>query len=177
MVAIFAISVFFAVFSVYMLKVFAKVERVAVNTTVNNINVVLTSKLVEAIVKNDYSDIETVLDQNPYLLIGGKQVADLKDESAINFSARTNVYAGAIDSDRLDNVVKGNWYYDPVKKHLIYMIKNTEMFDSTLEGPERIHFRIEIEFEDLNNNATYESHVDKLIGASLKPVTSYTWTN
>ncbi|MEQ8938396.1 MAG: hypothetical protein RLT30_06805, partial [Gammaproteobacteria bacterium] len=67
-VAIFAISVFFAVFSVYMLKVFAKVERVAVNTTVNNINVVLTSKLVEAIVKNDYSDIETVLDQNPYFL-------------------------------------------------------------------------------------------------------------
>jgi type II secretory pathway pseudopilin PulG len=180
--AIILIAILFSMFSIYGMKIVANTEKTAVYTTVNNINLALTNQAIQAIINDDLEVLLQIQKSNPYLLLSYPVFNSLDHEKYVynqkanlNIASNTNINAGEFDSESLNSIVKGNWYFDPIKKELYYFVKNTEFFNSDLNGIERIRYQIVIGYIDINNNQKYDFEVDKFESIKLESKDNYIW--
>lgn len=92
-------------------------------------------------------------------------------------SEKPKNYLGVLDDPLLEDVPVGNWYFDKDSKLLIYIVKNSGYFNSTLQGPARARFRVQLDFEDANRNGRFDPHEDQLSGLKLSSTEAYSWLN
>jgi hypothetical protein len=177
--AVMMFILFVSIFSFYALKLFARVEKTIVTMTVNNINITLRGYSLQAIINNDFKKISELQNKNPFSLIlnstSGLNSKVVENEKAIKFKGKTHEFLGEFDSENLNNVSEGNWYYDPVKKELFYFIKNTEFFKTDLEGKKRIQYSIHIDYIDNNKNQKYDTDIDGFRSIKLLAKNDYSW--
>ena len=181
-VSLLLIAIFIGTFAYYGLKLMARVERVHVFTTVNNINITFTSFAIKAIIDRNYGDIAKIKNSNPFLLLHSSDEAIFKlgNSQDVKFPRiKTNIYryGGEFDSERMEDIIEGNWYYDPKKQVLVYFVKNKEFFSTSLAGKKRIVFRNQLDFDDINNDGRYEPQVDIFRMMGLRADNEYSWND
>lgn len=173
-------------FTRYMLVVFARAEQTMVERTVLNINTALKYQVGMARMKGDHEYIGRIVSGNPvehvrsfnpsYPLDGNGMKIDPSLASLPALSALSN-YAGEIDDMDPESVRKGNWYYNKNDGTLVYIVRNKEYFVTDLEGPERLRYRLDVDFEDRNDNGKFDPDVDALHGIGLNSMDEYKWVN
>lgn len=173
-------------FTRYMFVVFARAEQTMVERTVMNINTALKYQIGMARMKGDHEYIGRIASGNPVEHIrsfnpaytleadGMEMAQSLATLPAV--SAPSN-YGGEIDGTDLDSVRQGNWYYNKQDGTLVYIIRNDEYFVTDVEGPPRLRYRLDIEFEDINDNGKFDPATDSLRGIGLNSVDTYKWIN
>ncbi|MEX2524891.1 MAG: hypothetical protein WD750_08035 [Gammaproteobacteria bacterium] len=180
------ILVLIGAFARYMFVVFARAEQTMVERTVMNINTTLKYQVGMARMRGDYEHIGRIVLGNPvehvrsfnpsYPLEGNGMEIELSLASLPALSAPSN-YAGEIDDMNLESARKGNWYYNKNDGTLVYIVRNNEYFVTDLEGPERLRYRLDVDFEDTNNNGKFDPGVDALHGIGLNSMDEYKWVN
>ena len=84
-------------------------------------------------------------------------------------------YARVIYAGDEDSLEKGKWYFNQAELLLVYVINNTELFTSEIEGSPRIRFRIALDYNDRNGNGQYESTIDEFRNMKLTSIDQYQW--
>jgi hypothetical protein len=176
------VIVIFVVFLLtYSLRAITIAEKSAVIITINNINSALKFQANYAALKKDWNQLNNIMNINP-LTLTSSQVnvfpsddnKDIYDEILENDKLQSN-YLGEFDYPVPELMVKGVWYYDKNKKELVYLIKNTEFFNSELNDPERISFTKKIDYIDVNDNGTFEADKDKFKSINIETKHQYQW--
>ncbi len=68
-----------------------------------------------------------------------------------------------------------NWYYDVDKGLLVYRVANEEAFETPLEGPARILFRLRLSFHDADGDGRYDHGIDAIRGLDVVSLHPYRW--
>ena len=85
-----------------------------------------------------------------------------------------HTYVGEVKNEK-QPVEDGSWYFDSSNRLLVYRLKYTDGFSTTLKGPPRIRYRIKLVYTDNNHNGRYDRNVDDLGGLDLVPNEAYRW--
>jgi hypothetical protein len=107
----------------------AEAERLNVQAMVENLRAAV---LLAAILHQDRETVRAAL--RP----GGNPVALFKAETGLVPAG----YLGELDEIDLDRVASGNWYFDRGRQFLVYRLRSTDGFKSSLAGPARIRLCI-----------------------------------
>lgn len=111
------------------------------------------------------------------LALDGKMslVAKLDKSNPMELLAqKPNNYIGEkTDKDKI--VEPGVWYFDKKQKALIYNVRYSENFITSLKGLPRIRHRIKLVYHDRNENNRFDAYYDGIGGLDLLPVEKFSW--
>lgn len=184
---IFAIIVLLIVLSAILNRAvvyFTLAERALVDNVVTNINTALRLTEAEYVASGRQHDLPDLAGSNPAKLVSARpagylqKITDRPDHQALlNISSDKPLpnYLGEMSDPQPSEYQRGSWYFDNEERTLVYMVRNRELFRTALQGPERIRYRIVLEYDDSNNNDRYERGIDRYKGIKLKPVDDYEW--
>ena len=175
------ISIFFGAFAVRALKIFSLTEQTSVTLTINNMNTALKYKAIMALANNRLDELEELTQINPMLLVYGGSETYMKttEELEYEIDRPSNKpvwnYAGELHDPDINDIEPGSWYFDRRVNLLIYRVRNTEFFYSSLDGPGRIRYAVMLEYEDMNDNDRYDPAVDRFINIKIGNIDTYEW--
>ena len=183
-IAVIILSVVLGMFMQYSIKVFAHAERSLLTSTVVNINTALQYHVAGHVLRGDYGIIDKLQDINPFTLVGGNplwldpgSVSPVPEEivaGMLTVRVPAN-YLGELDSPDPAGIEGGHWYFDTADNTLVYRVNNPEYFSSSLSGPPRISFSVNVEYEDRNSNARFDPFIDEYKSIGLKATDDYEW--
>lgn len=183
-IAILVLAIMLGVFYRHMILVFSQAERSMVFRTVNNINSALNYRASSLVMRSQWDAFNKLLEMNPFEDMRSKvsiEKIDGYEDSIYLLLANETVtaplnYGGVVDETML-YFEKSKWYFNKNTKKLIYTIKNTEFFDSDLNGQSRILFKIHLEYNDNDGNGIFDSELDEFKNIKLRSVNDYFWIN
>lgn len=136
-----------------MLRIQIDAERVSVQQTIAALKSAVHLQTAEMVVKKGLNSIKTLENTNPMNYL---------QELPYN-------YLGIKNDSMANHYQAASWYYDPKQNILVYTVRNTNYFVTSLSGTPRIRLKIE---------ALYQGSVsgkDKIRGVSLKSLDEYFW--
>lgn len=180
-VSVTIILLFIGAFIQHMLIVFARAERSMVTSTVTNINTALKYRAVFDLMKQDYSDLADLGNSNPMNVVEARQQPDggvagpEQAASGIDSAGQPGNYTGELENPDPAAEPKGSWYYDKGRRQLVYIVRNTEFFSSSLPGVPRLRFRVHIDYTDSDANGKFDPPADKYRSVHLQSMDHYDW--
>jgi hypothetical protein len=137
--SILALIVFLACFTIFLLytaDVSKKVDRIARERVIKEINVALAMRLFQSTIEGTLNDLSKINKKNPFLVLKGKDYSVPKD------------YIGLV-SGKVTPQVSG-WYYDMDQKNIFYWDGDARLFQ----------YQLQFQYRDVNNSGRYESSKD-----------------
>ena len=160
-------------------------EQALVSNVVTNINAALRLTEAEYIASDRHGELQELVGSNPVALISQRpddypaRLTDRPEHQALlnagGMRGQMANYVGAFEDPDPDQYSRGSWYFNESEGTLVYLVRNRELFSSSLEGTDRIRFRIVLEYEDRNDNGRYDKTVDRSKGIKLRSLDNYTW--
>lgn len=141
------------------LELLVDVERATLAQNLGVMRSALGMQVVKQVVEGDTEAIAALASTNPMNYLS---------EQPVN-------YLGEFDQPDPGSVAEGAWYFDRRSGLLVYRVKNSAYFTGGLDNPPRVTFRIEVVFEDNNDNGRYDPVFDQLEGARLAAQEPYGW--
>lgn len=160
-------------------------EARSLQITVQNLNSALRARFYEMAVAGRLDEIPAWQGRNPLALLGDpgavlqpQTIGKFPELGWINAlpAVVAGSYAGEFDFFDSERVRPGQWYYDRGEALLVYRVRNTEFFRSTLAGAARIRFRLAIELDDRNGDGVYNPGMDQPRDVFLQSVDAYHWS-
>jgi prepilin-type N-terminal cleavage/methylation domain-containing protein len=138
-----------------MLQIQIDAERVSVQHVIASLKSAVSLQAAEMVVNKGINSIKTLENTNPMNYL---------QELPYNYLATKN-------DRQASHYPVASWYYDPEQNILIYKVKNTNYFETSLPGTPRIRLKVEAIYKDEvsrrdNNNVR---------GISLKSMDDYFW--
>jgi len=165
--------------------IFATVEKNNIEYTITNINTALRLKSFSYLTRNDMKSILDIKTTNPMQLMDNESSEDLikfyEDYEETGdlikqlYSVNPGNYRGEVYASDVNELEKGFWYFNLSIKKLVYIIKNDEFINIDLDGPSRLIFSVNINYNDNNKNNIYDYKIDEFYGIKLKSDYSYEW--
>jgi hypothetical protein len=184
-IALMLMASFVGVFIVHALRVFASAEAGSLQATIVNVETSLRIMFYQLILDGRTEEAATWRGANPAALLRafGARVEtetlvtapELARFGAVagGFGARYTGEFDAIDPALVDG---GYWYFDRADSALVYRVRNTEFFRSSLPGPARVRFRLELLFDDINGDGEYNPEAEQVLGVTLKTLDQFEWS-
>ena len=157
-VAAIFISLLIVVFFSRILSMSAAIERESMQQTVSHLNSALNIEALTLIVKDDQEALAAWDGANPMGLLNPPPVQ----------------YRGSFADADAYGVTPGTWFFDETKGMLIYRINHLEAFSGGRAVPERVRFRVQSLFEDMNENLLRDQN-ERYTGLRLKALDEYQW--
>ena len=137
-----------------LMRVQVDAERVSVQYVIGALDSALSLQVAEIVVRQGLGAIRSLQDQNP-----------------MGFLSKTPVnYFGTRKDDAVDRPRESGWYFDTDKKILVYTVKNTKYFHSSVEGRPRIRLQLELVYQDAG-----DSENKSIRGIRLESLDEYNW--
>ncbi|GEM_PF-2649019 len=181
--ALLVLAILIGSFSRHMFIVFARAEQRMINSTVININTALNYRSSIMVMRGNYDDLDVLIMMNPMEDMVSEPEINVSDDENENISLALSgstisasiKYGGVIEYESIELIEKGKWYFEKNSHILFYTIQNAEFFSTDVTGPARIRYKIEIDYEDKNNNGDYDSHTDNFHTVKIEPMDQYVW--
>lgn len=111
--------------------------------------------------------------------ISSDRVSELANNVNANpmdwLSEKPNNYIGTLDEPDPADVQASQWYFDSYNKWLVYRVNHGDYFSSTLKGPKRARFRINLDYTDSDGDGEYNANIDEIHGLMLESMEPYQW--
>ena len=159
LVVIVLISVLVSVAIDRLIVLRAKAEAAAMQQVLGSIRSGIQIRVAELLATQRAAEIPALIGSNPMLRL----------------AERPANYLGELFGPDPGALAPGSWYFDTREGALVYLVDNTDFFDSELPPPARARFAIEAVFEDLNGNGHYDPGIDRVGGIRLASRSAYTW--
>ncbi len=157
-VVVIIIGILFVIAANKLLALQATAERAAMMNVLGTLRSAIGMDIADHIVRQDIDGLVAQRGGNP-----------------MDWLAQTpHNYAG--ESTDPAKMQAGLWYFDPQKRALVYRVEHAEHFSTSLPGPARARFRIELAYDDNNANGRYDAGRDTVYGLRLAEMEPYRWT-
>ena len=157
-IAAIMISLLIVIFFGRILKLSASIEREAMQQTVNHISSAVNIEALTLIIKDDQEKLGSWDGGNPMQLLSPPPLQ----------------YRGSYNNSDPMEVSPGSWFYDDANGLLIYRINHIEQFGGGRALPERVRFRLNATFDDINNNAIKDEN-ERYTGLRFESLDAYEW--
>ncbi len=137
-------------------KLMIDVERTSMEHDLGVMRSAIGLQVAGHFIAGDMAGLEQLTESNPMELLAEKP----------------NNYLGAFSSYDLDQLETGSWIYDENAKILIYLVRNHVYFESALENPARVRFKIFPVYSDRITGIGKHRYIS---GLSLGPIEPYQW--
>jgi prepilin-type N-terminal cleavage/methylation domain-containing protein len=127
-------------------------ERVSVQYVIGALNSAINLQVADIVVRQGLGATRALEKQNPMIYLS-KTPAN---------------YTGVGMDDANDWQRASGWYFDPEKKILVYTVKNTDYFHSSVEGRPRIRLQLHLIYQDEDANQSIR-------GIRLQSLDEYHW--
>lgn len=102
---------------------------------------------------------------------GGTERTPLAVRDVVRHIGRGDVVTlRSLDDPDRDGVPAGSWAWAEAERLLVYRIINRDYFEVGGDRPEFARFKLEPRYVDINQNGRYDEPVDRLTGATLRPI-------
>ena len=130
-------------------------ERVSVQQVIGALKSAVNLQAAEVVVSDGLDSIRSLENTNPMSYLS---------ELPYNYLGLKN------DADASDHSL-ASWYYDTNKNLLVYKVKNTNYFATTLDGTPRIRLRVTLVYKD----EVSRGRNAKVRGIGVKSLNEYNW--
>lgn len=178
------LGMFVAVFIGHGLRIFAAAEARAVQASVVNVESSLRMLFYQMMIEGRATEVQQWRGANPAELVQSfgalvdtetlVMIPDLARFGALSGSLGGR-YLGEFESLDPATVAAGHWYFDRADAALVYRVRNAEFFRSPLPGPARVRLRLDLLFDDLDENGEYNPGAEQLSGVVLRPLDDFQW--
>ena len=144
-------------------KMMENFERTSVQQTVGQLNTALNFKMAEYIALDKLHELPQQLATNPIEWL-----------ELDNLGGYGN-YQGEVEELDFERLDAGNWTFDRSVNHLVYKVKYPGQLESDDPLANRIQFKLNLEYSDLDKNGQLNVNIDKISGISMVPVYTYQW--
>jgi len=134
-------------------------ERATMEYNVGALRSALALQFVDRIVHGDEEGIRALAGSNPMTMLN--QIP--------------GNYLGEFENIDPATLESGNWYFDKRQKLLVYLVRNSHFFRSSLSGPARVRWSVHLDIATRSRNDGSGAVVEKLEGISLVPQDLYVW--
>ncbi|MFK5926751.1 MAG: type II secretion system protein [Desulfuromusa sp.] len=155
-VVISIISVLAVVALNYYYKLLVDVERTSMEHDLGVMRSAISLQVASYYVAGNMAGLKGLADSNPMDLLVEKP----------------NNYLGVISHYKLEDIEKGSWFYDSHAQLLIYMVRNQIYFETALQEPARIQFKISPVYSDKKQRGKVTKYIS---GLTLKELEPYRW--
>ncbi|MDT8281175.1 MAG: prepilin-type N-terminal cleavage/methylation domain-containing protein [Gammaproteobacteria bacterium] len=138
-----------------MLRIQIAAERVSVQQTIAALKSAVTLQVAEMVVNSGLNSITTLENTNPMNYL---------QELPYN-------YSGLKSDQEVAHFPPASWYYDPLQNILVYRVKNTPYFTTSLAGTPRIRLKIEVIYGQEVSHRKSEN----IRGVTVKSMDDYSW--
>lgn len=153
------ILIFIAVATTKIWELRIAAERVGVAHTLGSLRSALGMKLGEAIMEEGVAALARLHHSNPMLL----------------WNPPPSNYLGEFHNEQAPET-EGAWYFDSDLRTLNYRLLFGDYVDSDhLADPGLLQFRVDLGFDDLNNNKQYDPATENVTGIDIVSVYPYRW--
>ncbi|MDJ0861044.1 MAG: prepilin-type N-terminal cleavage/methylation domain-containing protein [Gammaproteobacteria bacterium] len=132
-------------------------ERAAVAQVVGSLRSALGLEVASRAVRNGLRSVPELEGSNPMALMAQVPPGYLGELEQV-------------DAALLDG---GQWYFDPGDGALVYLVRFRGSFETTLQAPQRLRFRIVLRYEDVDESSRFEPARDRVHGLDLIPMEPY----
>ncbi len=179
--SIILISILLYTFVNKSLSLFSIAEKKLVEVTVINIQTALNlHSAIQSIQKNTDNVVAITEGMNPIHLLQSEpnnynqytgSKLDYVRANQASIKPMANYLGEMLDPD-IEVLERGNWYFDHNGKYFIYLIKHKELFSKNAGEPEVLKYFVRLNYNDIDNNQTYEASKDILESASFVKIES-----
>lgn len=111
-------------------------------------------------------------------LLAGKtdRIADLVEGDPFNMMGTSyGNYGGPLTAVEIAAAQPGQWYYESDNHELVYKVVNSDYFRNAA-GTNLVRLKTVLNYDDRNNDGSYERGIDRPRGVSLHVIDSYEWS-
>lgn len=164
--------------------VFARTERLMVESTLSNLNSALKHWSAFAAMSGNEELLARLVTGNPLRLLQDQEEYITRNASdwirisgAAAFVPLVSVanYGGETGGLQPGELAPGKWYFDAGENVLIYRIRNERYFGTTLEGPARIRAKVDVRFNDLDGDGRFDPLADQFDSVDLRSLDHFEW--
>jgi len=134
-------------------------ERTSMEQMLGVLRSAMTIEVAKHIARDNLNDLKSAEGQNPMKWL----------------STKPENYIGIKDEPDPADIEGYQWYFDSYNNWLVYRVGNTDYFKSSVKGPSRARFRVNLDYTDNNENGEFEPEIDEIHGLTLQSVEPYTW--
>ena len=153
------ISILVALAITKILSLGVKAEQTGVNITINTLRTDLRYFAVHRILDGKIQRLDEMGGINPFTSFR---------EPPLN-------YHGEVSSANLGDIEPGTWYFNVDNSVVGYRVEHADQLISTVPGPKRIRFRVELDYQDLDFNGRYDPGSESVTGLVLALVEGFSW--
>ena len=137
----------------------SEVERTLIKTVSGNLRSALGLETANLALQNKLDQLPKLAGSNPFSLLAQKP----------------STYLGELSESNPNTKKSGVWYYSKEQRALIYTIKHSEPFKTSLKGQPRVRLKIKLIYSDKNHNRRYDAGIDAIAGVDLVTLDKYQW--
>jgi general secretion pathway protein G len=158
-IAICIIGLLIALAAERLLPLRIEAERAAVEQVLGGLRAGVALQLMSLVAQGRDGEIDQLAHRNPM---------DFLMQTPAN-------YLGALDRPDPEQIPPGRWYFDREAGLLVYRVRYSNHFASSLSGPPRVRFRLQLVYQDVDRSGSFESGLDRLQGIRIDPLEAYRW--
>jgi hypothetical protein len=144
-------------------KMMQNFERTAVSQVVTQLNTAASFKVAEYIALDKLPELSEQLTNNP---LSWLELDDLGGYDR---------YQGEVEELNFEQLDSKQWVYDRSTNRLVYKVKYPELLINEDPIAQRIQFRLQLEYSDLNEDGRFDADKDKITGLVIVPAYPYQW--
>ena len=144
-------------------KMMQSFERTAFNQVVTQLNAAASFKVAEYIALDKLPELPKQLANNP---LSWLELDDLGGYDR---------YQGEVETLNFEQLDSKQWIYDRSTNRLIYKVKYPELLSNDDPIAQRIQFRLQLEYSDLNEDGRFNADKDRITGLAIVSVYPYQW--
>ena len=139
-------------------KLLVDVERTTMEYNLGVMRSAISMQFAKYFVTGDRKGIESLINSNPMQLL----------------AERPGNYLGEKNGFQIEEIEKGNWFYDRTTNNLIYLVRNQLYFESNMEDFSGARFKIFPVYSDKQSKGKPGQY---LSGLRLTSLEEYYWKN
>jgi general secretion pathway protein G len=137
-------------------KYWEAAEKSAMEQTVGVIRSALQLQVTKLIAQNRIRDMKDLAQQNPFNWL----------------TEKPRNYLGELNNPPIDQLARGNWYFDTAQHHIVYIVDQTDHFTPKIAGQRTLHYQVAVVYNDEAKDSAKKTEVN---GMTLKELDSYSW--
>lgn len=156
--AVILIGIFISVFVQRVMLLTVAAEAASLNLTIRNLRTGITLFVSEQLLEGRTDHI-----------------ADLVESDPFNLMQTSYDYGGAKTTAEIAAAKPGQWFYDRDRHELVYKVVNSDYFMNA-EGTNLVRLKTVLNYDDRNQDGSYERGIDRPRSVALRVVDKYEWT-
>lgn len=173
-IVIIMIVILMIVFAQKLDMIASRAEQLRFIYTTSALRQGMSNVLIKYIVERDAKLIAELNTKSPYRLALTGTYKINEDDYSVEADEIEHGYLGEFVEPPINQLPGGKWYFNQTSGYLVYLVDNTDYFNTNLEGRPRIRVSVSLQFVDRDGDNKYTKN-DSVSGINVRVLDNPVW--